>query len=107
MIDPAAQQAPVAADPTAAPAPDQAAQGGFCVELYVKADGSMSVSVEPGKAEAAEDAGDPEGGEASQPVGNIGEALKLIREIVTHGGQPTDMAASQDEMSAGYGKAGM
>jgi hypothetical protein len=103
-FDPAMQAPPA---PAGAPPADAAPadQGGFCIELYVTGDGKMSVAVEPGKAEAAEGA---EGGEpASQPVGSIQEAFKLIRDIVEHGGQQVDAGASQDAMSSGYGQGGM
>lgn len=74
----------------------------------------MSVSVEPDAEEAGEEGGAPSmpgapsspveaEGDDSQAVTSIGEALKLIREIVLHGGQMTDTTASVDEMSSGYG----
>lgn len=105
--------------------PPPEAQGGFVIELRVTADGKMSIGVEPMGEESAEDsappptppAGGPPGMPPSpppaepednyQPVASLGEAMKLIREIVMHGGESADAGASQDEMSAGYGKDGM
>lgn len=107
-LDPGMQAATPPAAPAAAPedsAPE--AGGGFTVELKVDAQGKMTVCVEPAAEEAGEESGDegaPEDDE-SQPVANIGEALKLIREIVTHGGQMSDVGAGADEMGAGYGAA--
>lgn len=121
-------QAAPAADPSAAPpdptagiaAPDAgAASGGFVIELHVKADGSMSIGVEPEAAEAAEAPGAPgadpsmgDGGGASpdedtQPVPNLAAAFKLIKEIVTHGGQMAEAGAGQDQMAGGYAGTGM
>ena len=98
-MDPSMQAAAPA--PAAPEAPE--APAGFCIELYVGADGKMSVAVEPKEEPVAE-----EGAEApSQPVANIQEAMRLIREIIEHDGEMTDPAASQDEMASGYGKEGM
>lgn len=103
-LDPSMQATPDPAAPVEAPE----ASGGFVVELKVTADGKMSVSVEPMTEEApaapsADGTAPAAPEEDSQPVASLGEALKLIREIVTHGGEQTDMGASQDEMSSGYG----
>jgi hypothetical protein len=107
MADP--MQAP---PPPPAPTEAPAAPGGYTIELKVSADGKMSVSVEPDVEEAGEEAGvtpPPDGAapvppeDDSQDVASLGEALKLIREIVMRGGEQTDMGASQDEMSSGYG----
>lgn len=116
-------QAAPAADPSAPPpdptagaaaAPDAGApSGGFVIELHVKADGTMSVGVEPMASEAAETTGadsDMGGGggdgapteEDTQPVPNLAAAFKLIKEIVTQGGQMADAGAGQDQMSGGY-----
>lgn len=108
-LDPSMQTgapAPVA-PPEAAPE----ASGGYVIELRVAADGAMSVSVEPDAPVMENNEGDPEGGdmggEDAQPVANIGEAMKLIREIVAHAGEMTDTSASQGEMESGYGRDGM
>lgn len=104
-LDPSMQAAPSAL------APDAPASAGFTVELKVDGQGKMTVCVEPAAEEAGEESSgavmagsdDESGDDESQPVANIGEALKLIREIVTHGGQMADVGASSDEMSSGYG----
>lgn len=84
-------------------APDMS--NGFTIELNVGLDGKMTVSVEPAAEESSEEGSGSDGSDddEAQPVANIGEALKLIREIVAHAGQMTDTSASNDEMSSGYG----
>lgn len=109
-FDPSMQD-PAAAPAQAAPEAPAAAPG-FTVCLKVGGDGQMSVSVEPDGEDAPAPGADPSADPAeeaaeAQPVGNIGEALKLIREIVQHGGEQVDAAAGQDAMSAGYGQGGM
>lgn len=92
-----------ATDPSqATPAPDDMSNG-FCIELTVKPDGSMTVSVEPASEEQSEEG---ESEEQAQSVPNLQSAFKLIREIIDHAGQMADAGQGQDEMSAGYGKAG-
>ncbi len=110
-MNPPAPAAPPAAG--AQPPDDQAAapdmSAGYVIELRCAPGGKFSLGVEPmaveqGEGEGVE--GDGESGEY-QSVQSLPEALKLIREIVAHGGEVADMTASQDEMSAGYGKGDM
>lgn len=76
--------------------------GGYCIEIMVSADGSVSVGVEPKSAEDEE--GDDEN---YQPVDSFAAAIKLAKEIYAHAGNMQDMGAGMDDMSAGYGaKAG-
>ena len=93
---PPAPGAPMMPPEAEGAAPDMA--GGYCIEIYVTPDGKMSVAVEPKMAEES-----APGEEAAQPVANIGEAMRLVREIVANAGEMTDMGAGQDEMGAGYG----
>lgn len=106
MADPTQGMAPpadqVADQSQAAPAPDDMSNG-FCIELTVKPDGSMTVSVEPASEEQSEEGGEG-GGEQAQSVPNLPAAFKLIREIVDHAGQMADAGQGQSEMSSGYGQ---
>lgn len=111
MADMMPQGAP-AADPTAAAAPEAApdTSNGYTIEIHVTPDGKFAVGVEPMAAERTENnEGDPIGGDASgdeanfQPVGSLGELVKLVREIVTNAGQMADTGADMDAMAAGYG----
>lgn len=92
---------------SAAPMDDSAAdqsqgQSGYCVELHVKADGSMSVAVEPEQDEAAE--GDDQGGQADKgtPVEGLKGAMQMIMQIVQNGGQVQDQGGGEDDFNAGY-----
>lgn len=82
--------------------------GGYVIEIRCTPDGKFAVGVEPLAEESQEEgagaAGEGEDGESAdhQSVGSLGEALKLVREIVAHAGEMTDTTASADEMSAGY-----
>lgn len=78
--------------------------GGYCIEIRVDSQGKMSVGVEPLAEEDKEEGGEGEGdGEDYQPVASVGEACKLVREIVAHAGQMADTGADSDAMAAGYG----
>lgn len=109
MADPTQVPAdPAAAAPAAPDAPDDMSQG-YVIELRCMPGGKYSIGVEPMAEEQGEESAGAPGaspepaGDDFQPVANIGEAMKLIREIIAHAGQMTDTGASQDEMSAGYG----
>lgn len=93
-------------DPAVAPVDDAAADtsGGFCIEIKVSSSGEIKVGVESLADEQSEEGG--ESADEYQTVGSFGEALRLAKEIFTHAGSMADAGASQDEMSAGYGKAG-
>jgi hypothetical protein len=127
-IDPSSMGMDPDEDPSGGAPADDSGQGmdmskGYCIELKVKADGSMTVGVEPLDEEMSEEAGaagssgapadpsaDPsEAGETdddAQPVSSLGDAIRVIKDIVAHAGDMTEMANSQDAMSSGYGKAG-
>jgi hypothetical protein len=106
MADMMPQGAPSAdptADPTAAAAPEAAApdmSNGYTIEIRVTPDGKFAVGVEPMAAEDAEAAGNAD---EFQPVGSLGEVVKLVRDIVTNAGQMADTGADMDQMAAGYG----
>ena len=68
-----------------------ATQGGMTICIHVGADGSLSVSQEP-----AEQAAD------GQPVGNIGEALKLALQIY----QQSNAGDEASQVQAGFQQAG-
>ena len=57
----------------------EASDGGYCIEIKVKADGTFSVSKEDMPAEAAEPG---EAQEPEQQFGSLGEALKGVLDIV-------------------------
>jgi len=79
--------------------PEQESGAGFSVELYVGADGSMSVNVESGEEEAQQHGGEMPTG---TPVASLEEAITKIIEIVKNGGQMPDTAGEQAEFDAGY-----
>lgn len=71
--------------------------GSYTIEIKVDASGGIQVGVETGAQEAAEG----EDGEQYQAVANIGEALRLVKDIYSNAGQNTSGAAAQ-EMGAAY-----
>jgi hypothetical protein len=74
---------------------------GFSVELYVGADGQMSINVESAAEEADQHGGDPmEGG---TPVAGLKEAIQMIMDIVKNNGKMTDPAEGDAEFSEGFG----
>jgi hypothetical protein len=77
---------------------------GYCIELKVKADGSMTIGVEPLAEEQSEESGEDGSEDDSQPVSSLGDAIRVIKDIVAHAGDISDMQGSQDAMSSGYGK---
>lgn len=73
----------------------EGAQGGYCIEIAVKPDGTFTVSREDAKQEAAEMPGQEPAG---QSANNIGDALKLALDIFQkEGGQ-----AGEDDFDAGF-----
>lgn len=100
---PAQSDADDSADTDAAPS-DSA--GGYCIELRVTADGKMSIGVEPLAEEQSEEGAEDGSGEGDddnyQPVASLGGAIRLIKNIVAHAGDKTDMTAGQNDMDGGY-----
>jgi hypothetical protein len=99
MADMTQSSAPTDPSDTDDTSPDMS--GGYVIEIRVSADNKISVGVEPLAEESQEESG--EGSDDYQPVASVGEACKLIREIVAHAGQMADSGADADAMSAGYG----
>jgi hypothetical protein len=77
---------------------------GYCIELRVKADGTMTIGVEPLAEEQSEESGESGEDDDTQPVSSLGDAIRVIKDIVAHAGDISDMQGSQDAMSSGYGK---
>jgi hypothetical protein len=78
---------------------------GYTIELTVKPDGSMTIGVEPIAEEQSEESGEAGGdAEDTQSVSSLGDAIRVIKDIVAHAGDISDMQGSQDAMSSGYGK---
>jgi hypothetical protein len=77
---------------------------GYTIELCVKPDGSMTIGVEPIAEEQSEESGESGGDGDTQPVSSLGDAIRVIKDIVAHAGDISDMQGSQDAMSSGYGK---
>lgn len=96
MIDPTQQAVAAPEMAPEAAAPDMSA--GYVIEIRCTPDGLHKVGVEPMTPEMAE-ADDSQ----FQEVANIGEAMKLVREIAAHAGNMVDTKASDDAMAAGYG----
>lgn len=104
------------ADPTqdlpADAAPDDAGDDmskGYCIEIKVKADGTISVGVESLPEEDAEesagsagDADPEEANDGAQEVSSIREAIKIVMDIYQHSGEIADAGADQAQMSSGY-----
>lgn len=84
-----------AAAPMASPAPQP---GGFVVEIYVMADGAMSVKSKPMEQEMGEEGAAAGGG---TPAKGVGEALKLALQLIQAGGSSGD-----DEFAKGFASAG-
>lgn len=80
--------------PLETPADDD---GSYTIEIKVDASGGIQVGVETGAQEAQE--GEDE--EQYQAVGNINEALRLVKDIYSNAGQNTSGAAAK-EMGAAY-----
>lgn len=86
--------------PAAQPADDSTSMdGGYCIHLYVKADKSMSVAVEPLATETAE------GEDTGTPVADIKEALMSIMQIVKNNGTMPEGDNNDAAFQDGYGKA--
>lgn len=81
--------------PLETPAEDD---GSYTIEIKVDASGGIQVGVETGAQEAQEA---DEGEEQYQAVANIGEALRLVKDIYSNAGQNTSGAAAK-EMGAAY-----
>lgn len=92
-MDPTIEQESPAED-----AGEASAGKAYSVELYVSADGSMSINVESGEEEAEQHGGEMPTG---TPVKGLKEAVEMILEIVQNGGQ---MESDTDEM-AGFQEA--
>lgn len=73
--------------------------GGYCIHLYVNADKTMSVAVEPLAKEAAE------GEDMGTPVGDIKEALMSIMQIVKNNGTMPEGDNNDAAFQEGFGKA--
>lgn len=80
--------------PLETPADDD---GSYTIEIKVDASGGIQVGVETGAQEAQE--GEDE--EQYQAIGNINEALRLVKDIYSNAGQNTSGAAAK-EMGAAY-----
>lgn len=76
---------------------------GYTIELKVDSSGKMSIGVEPAAEEASEESGEAEGDDA-QPVANLGEAIRVIKDIINNAGQMQDADEGAADMSSGYGK---
>lgn len=81
------------AEPTEEPS-----TGGFTIEICCKADGSISVSVEP-EAEEMEEESTPDD---SQSVPDIKSALQLAQQIFDGAGQMGASSSDQGQMNAAY-----
>lgn len=80
---------------------EQQAQGGYCIEIYVGADGKpTSVNVESQDEEDGEDQGmqsamggaqddqsESQGGDKGVPVASMEEAMSMVHEIIQNQGQ--------------------
>lgn len=99
--------------------PEGQEQGGYCIEIYVGADGKpQSVNVEQKGPEDVEEGmppappmleGEPphEGGKGV-PVTSMEEAMSIVQQIVQNqGSMPEDQGSPEDQMMQGYGKGGV
>lgn len=94
------QQPAAPAPAAAAPAADTGnTDGGYCIHLYVNADKTMSVAVEPLATESAE------GEDTGTPVSDIKEALMSIMQIVKNNGAMPEGDNNDAAFQEGYGKA--
>ena len=84
-------QDPSETDPADVAEDDMSA--GYCIELTVKPDGTMTIEVEPLKEEMMEE--DPEGKEpnTAMPAASKADALKMISSIIDNNGNMDDMDA--------------
>lgn len=73
---------------------------GYCIEIHVKADGTITVSVESEAAEQAEDQNAES--ESAMPVKSIKEALSMALDIFKSNGEMQQPGADMDQMNAGY-----
>jgi hypothetical protein len=73
-------------------------QGGYCIEIHVSADGSLSVGVEPESEEYDEGQGAPDKG---TPAKNIKDALTQALEIYKSNGQAPE-GGSDAEFDSGF-----
>lgn len=109
-------QDPMAGEPSQPPMGDPAAQppeqtdemaNGYCIELRVKPDGSITVSSEPLAQEMAEEPGAEEGGGEGTPAENIKEALTIALQIYKNKGKPmADAGMGDEDFTAGYANRG-
>lgn len=95
------------ADPSEAGDQDDSQGGGYCIEIHVAADGSITVDVEPEAEEASEEQGEDggeSGGEGAEPKGapakNIKDALTMALEIFRNQGQQP--GAADDSFQQGF-----
>lgn len=87
---------------SAAPeAADNTGESGYCIEIHVKGDGTISVGVESEADESAEDQGG-EPAENEMPVKSIKDALSMALDIFKSGGQMQAPGSDMEQMSAGY-----
>jgi len=102
MAQPNAAEAAEPGPDTETPAED-ASEGSTFIELEIKADGTMAVSMESGQEEAAEEAGGQgEQKEApSTPAKNIDDACRIIKQIYQQvsGATPGPAAQSQEDQA--------
>lgn len=97
--------------------PQEQGQGGYCIEIYVGADGRpQSVNVETMDEDMGEDQhGGPDGmpdmaqsEEKGVPVASLEDAMSMVKQIVQNQGQmPPDQGTAEDQMMQGYGKGGV
>lgn len=95
-------------------------QGGYCIEIYVSADGKpTSVNVESMDDESAEEQGgdiqaqgggsgemadESQGEDKGVPVSSFEDAMGMVKEIIQNQGQMPQQGSSEDQMMQGYGK---
>lgn len=79
-------------------APEEQAQGAYCIEIRVAADGSLSVGVEPETGEYAE------GADKGVPVDGIKAALTKALEIWKANGQMPETA--EQDFESGFASRG-
>lgn len=84
------------------PMEGDSAENGYSVELYVSADGQMTISVESAAEEAAQHEGNPT--EGGTPVAGLKEAVQMIMDIVKNNGKMPDSNEGEADFSEGFGK---
>lgn len=78
------------------PADAQEDQGGTSIELNIAADGSLTVSMEPGDTEA------PEGQEQEAPAKDLKDALRMIQQMAQSILNNTSQPAAQQQEDQSY-----